>query len=155
MSTSNFLTCILAGFVVFAYMGSLSKTTGLKMEDVVQSGQGLVYVVYPFAATTLGAAPLWAIMFFIMMLALGMGTMMASVETLTTSLEDFFPYLKKTPKIKAITLAIICFIYFLAGLLLCAQTGTYWIELLDEYSANWAILVIALVECISVGWFYG
>jgi len=35
----------------------------------------LVYVVYPFAATTLSVAPLWAIMFFVMMLALGMGTM--------------------------------------------------------------------------------
>ncbi|CAF0892953.1 unnamed protein product [Brachionus calyciflorus] len=155
LSVSNFLTCILAGLVVFAYMGSLSKTTGLSMDKVVQSGQGLVYVVYPFAATTLSAAPVWAIMFFIMMLALGMGTMMASVETLTTSLEDFFPVLKKTQKIKAFTLGVVCLIYFLIGLILCSQAGTYWIELLDEYSANWAILLIALVECISVGWFYG
>jgi SNF family Na+-dependent transporter len=56
---------------------------------------------------------------------------------------------------KAFTLLIICTIYFLTGLLLCSQTGTYWIELLDEYSANWAILLIAFCECISVGWFYG
>lgn len=152
---SNFLTCILAGLVVFAYMGSLSETTGLEMDKVVQSGQGLVYVVYPFAVTTLAGAPIWAIMFFVMMLALGMGTMMASVETLTTSLEDFFPVLKKTSKIKAFTLAVICLLYFLVGLILCSQTGTYWIELLDEYSANWAILLIALIECISVGWVYG
>lgn len=136
-------------------MGSLSKTTGLSMDKVVQSGQGLVYVVYPFAATTISGSGVWAIMFFIMMLALGMGTMMASVETLTTSLEDFFPVLKKTQKIKSLTLGIICLLYFLAGLILCSQTGTYWIELLDEYSANWAILLIAFVECISIGWFYG
>ena len=31
LSLSNFLTCILAGFVVFAYMGFLSKTTGLSI----------------------------------------------------------------------------------------------------------------------------
>ena len=49
------------------------------MEKVVQSGQGLVYVVYPFAATTLKAAPVWAIMFFVMMLCLGMGTMVGSI----------------------------------------------------------------------------
>jgi hypothetical protein len=66
----------------------------------------------------------------IMMLALGMGTMMASVETLTTSLEDFFPYLKKTAKHKAAALAVICVLYFLIDLLLCSQAGTYWIELL-------------------------
>ena len=80
---------------------------------------------------------------------------MASVETLTTSLEDFFPYFKKTPRIKAITLGTICALYFLSGLLLCSQTGTYWVDLFDEYSANWSILIIALVECISVSWFYG
>lgn len=79
---------------------------------------------------------------------------MASVETLTTSLEDFFPYLKSTPLIKAATLAIICVIYFLIDLLLCTQAGTYWIELFDSYSANWAILMIAFFECMSIAWVY-
>ena len=38
---------------------------------------------------------------------------------------------------------------------MCIRDRTYWIELFDEYSANWAILLIAFVECISVSWFYG
>ena len=80
---------------------------------------------------------------------------MASVETLTTSLEDFFPILKKNYKNKAITLGIICTLYFLAGLILCSQTGSYWIELLDTYCANWAIFFVGIAECISVAWFYG
>jgi len=41
----------LAGFVVFAYIGILAKETGSEIDDVVQKGQGLVYVVYPYAAT--------------------------------------------------------------------------------------------------------
>lgn len=73
LSVSNFLTCLLAGFVVFAYMGALSKATGLTMDKVAQSGQGLVYVVFPYAVTTIPVAPLWSVMFFIMMLALGIG----------------------------------------------------------------------------------
>jgi solute carrier family 6 amino acid transporter-like protein 5/7/9/14 len=89
-----------------------------------------------------------------MMLCLGLGTMMASVETLITSLEDYFPYFKSTQKHRSITLMIICFLFFLFGLIFCTQTGTYWIELLDEYSANWAILCLALVECVSIGWLY-
>jgi hypothetical protein len=64
---ANFLTCILAGFVVFSYMGSLSHTTGLAMDKVVQSGPGLIYVVYPFAVTTISGSVLWSIMFFLMM----------------------------------------------------------------------------------------
>ncbi len=80
---------------------------------------------------------------------------MASVETLSTSLEDFFPILKKTHRNKYITLTIICSYYFLVGLLLCTQTGTYWVELLDNYCANWAIFFIGISECISVSWVYG
>ena len=81
--------------------------------------------------------------------------MMASIEVLTTSLEDFFPYLKKTQQNRTITLAIICFIYFIFGLILCTKAGAYWLELLDEYSANWAVFLLAFFECISIGWFYG
>jgi SNF family Na+-dependent transporter len=65
---ANFLTCILAGFVVFSYMGSLSRTIGLSMDKVVQSGPGLIYVVYPFAVTTIKGSILWSILFFLMML---------------------------------------------------------------------------------------
>lgn len=154
LSISNFLTCILAGFVVFSYMGYLSKVTGLDIDKVVQAGQGLTFVVYPYAVTTIPPAPLWSVFFFVMILSLGMGTMMASVETLVTSLEDFFPKLKK-PRTKIITLAIICVMYFLKGLLLTSQAGTYWLELMDTYSANYAILIIAFAECLSVSWFFG
>ena len=77
------------------------------------------------------------------------------METLITSFEDVFPVLKKTALIKASFLAIICIQYFLCGLLLCTQTGQYWIDILDEYAANWSLFIIGLCECISIGWFYG
>jgi SNF family Na+-dependent transporter len=148
------LTCILAGLVVFAYIGALSETTKLDIDKVAQTGQGLVYVVFPFAVTTIDVSPLWSVMFFVMMLALGMGTMMASVETLSTSLQDFFPILNKNKLNRALALGAICIAYFLIDLILCTQAGTYWIELFDTYSANWSILLIAIIECISIGWIY-
>ncbi len=56
-------------------MGYLSKITGQSIDRVIQSGQGLSFIVYPYAVTTLPAAPVWAILFFVMMLLLGMDTM--------------------------------------------------------------------------------
>lgn len=155
LAVTNFLTCILAGMVVFAYMGNLSETTQLPISKVAQSGQGLIYVVYPYAVTLLPASPVFSIMFFLMMLSLGMGTMMASVETLTTSMEDYFPVLKANNKNKAITLAIVCMVFFLLGLVLCLQSGTYWVDILDEYAGGWALFLIGVMECISVSWVYG
>lgn len=57
---------------MFAYIGYLSKVTGLEIDKVVQAGQGLAFVVYPFAVTTIKGAPFWSILFFLMMLVLGL-----------------------------------------------------------------------------------
>lgn len=29
------------------------------------------------------------------------------------------------------------------------------IEIFDTYSGNWAVLIVGLLECISISWFYG
>jgi solute carrier family 6 amino acid transporter-like protein 5/7/9/14 len=80
---------------------------------------------------------------------------MTSVETWITSLFDLFPALTKTKFRKSFTIVSICVVLALLGLILCTQSGTYWVEFFDNYSGNWAILMIAVLECISVTWFYG
>ncbi len=155
LAVTNFFTCILAGLVVFAYLGNLHVESGLPIEKVAQGGSGLIYVIYPYAVTKLPVSPLFAIMFFLMMLSLGMGTMMASVETLTASMEDLFPVLKSTGKIKALNLGLVCLAFLLIGLLLCTQAGQYWIEILDTYAGGWALFLIGFFECMSVAWIYG
>jgi SNF family Na+-dependent transporter len=104
---------------------------------------------------------------------------MAAIQTLITTLEDFFPFLKKTARIKAITLAVVCTIFFLIGykyifdininifnielynlfftdrLLFCSRAGSYWIEIFDNYSANWGIFLVAIFQCVCVAWLYG
>lgn len=80
---------------------------------------------------------------------------MTSVETWITSLFDMFPMLKKTPFRKSLTVISSCVILFLLGLILCTQSGSYWVEFFDNYSGNWAILLIGVLECVSVTWFYG
>lgn len=84
-----------------------------------------------------------------------MGTIMASVGTLVTSLEDIFPVLKRTALVKAATLGAICLAYFLIGLLFCTQAGSYWIEIFDFYSANHGILICGIFQCVTIGWIYG
>ena len=46
---ANCLTSFFAGFVIFSYLGYLSVITGQPVGEVVQAGQGLAYVVYPYA----------------------------------------------------------------------------------------------------------
>ena len=80
---------------------------------------------------------------------------MGAIETLVTSLEDTFPIIKKRQRNKTITLAVICFIYFLIGLVLCIESGNYWVEIFTEYAADWTLYMVGIFECISIAWFYG
>jgi SNF family Na+-dependent transporter len=80
---------------------------------------------------------------------------MASVETTITSVIDAFPYLKQIKLRKWITITLICLINFLFGLIFTFQSGTYWLEFLDTYAANWSVLLVGAIEAISISWFYG
>lgn len=66
------MTAIFAGFVVFSYIGYLAHITQQDVSQVVSSGSGLSFIVFPFAVTQMPGAPFWAILFFIMMLTLGL-----------------------------------------------------------------------------------
>lgn len=94
VSLSNCLTSVFAGFVIFAYIGNLAAHYHKDIKDVIQAGQGLAYVVYPHAVTTIPGTKVWAFLFFVMMLVLGLDTMMASVETLVNIIVDLFPFIK-------------------------------------------------------------
>lgn len=118
-------------------------------------GQGLAFVVYPFAVTTIAGAPFWSIMFFFMLILLAIDSSIASVETTITSVLDAFPILSKTELRKHLVKIGMCVFYFLPGLLFCIQSGTYWLELVNTYAGDWAILLLGTLEAIAVTWFYG
>lgn len=152
ITISNALTAIFAGFVVFSYIGYLAQVTNQEVKDVVSSGSGLSFIVFPFAVTKLAGAPFWSVMFFVMMLTLGLDSQFATLETVITSIVDGVP---KTRKYKKILIAVICVIMYLLGLPYCTQGGQYWIEIMDRFSSGWAVLLIGAFECICIGWVYG
>lgn len=129
ITISNGLTAIFAGFVVFAYIGYLSKLTEQPVQDVVSSGSGLAFIVFPFAVTQLAGAPFWAVLFFVMMLTLGLDSQFASLETIITSVLDSLPKLKK---IRVLVIAVICIIMYLLGLPYCTRVRV--IEFFIQYS---------------------
>lgn len=153
---ANCLTSFFAGFVIFAYMGYLSHLTGQNIENIIEAGQGLAFVVYPFAITTLVGAPFWAILFFFMLILLGVGSHAGNIEITITSIMDYSPVFSRTKLRRYTTITIVFLIYFFLGLFLfCRQAGTYWVEIFNTYTMDWAILVNGATICLVVSYLYG
>jgi len=152
---TNCLTSFFAGFVIFAYMGYLSHITGQDIDNIIEAGQGLAFVVYPYAVTTLVGAPLWATLFFLMLVLLGISSSLAVVEATISSTLDAFHSLGSTNIRRYLTITGIFIIYFILGLVFCLESGTYWVEIFNTYTGDWGILILGAAECLIVCYLYG
>jgi len=155
VSISNCLTSFFAGFVIFAFLGFLAQATDQDVSDVVDSGVGLAFIVYPAAVTLIPPAaisPLWAVLFFGMLITLGLDSEFALMETVTTAFMDQFPKLRKH---KGLVILGFSAIFFLLGLTMCTSGGEAMLTVIDTYAGGWNVLVIAFLECICISYVYG
>ena len=68
-------TGVFAGFAVFATIGFLAKSIGEPVEVYAESsGPGLAFITYPEALSKMPGSSFFAIIFFLMLLALGLCT---------------------------------------------------------------------------------
>lgn len=68
----NSATSFIAGFVIFSVLGYMAHTSNQNIENVATEGPGLVFVVYPAAIATMPGSIFWALIFFMMLLTLGL-----------------------------------------------------------------------------------
>uniref|UniRef100_A0AAR2IXF2 Transporter n=1 Tax=Pygocentrus nattereri TaxID=42514 RepID=A0AAR2IXF2_PYGNA len=70
-SSINSLTSFFSGFVIFSFLGYMSQKHNVALDKVATDGPGLVFIIYPEAIATLPGSSVWAVIFFIMLLTLG------------------------------------------------------------------------------------
>ena len=110
----------------------MAHLQGVTVHDVARSGPGLVFLTYPELVLSLPGSFIWAILFFAMLLVLGVDTEFCSVESLITGIVDNWSD-KLLPHRKKVALGI-CVSLFLAGLPMCTNVSLYFtLKLLLPY----------------------
>ncbi|RUS76826.1 hypothetical protein EGW08_015412 [Elysia chlorotica] len=146
-------TSIFAGFAIFSLLGHMAYVTGQNVKDVATLGPGLAFVAYPDGISRLPASPVWAFLFFFMILTLGMDSQFAMMETVISGISDIFPrYLRKN---KTTFTFICCVIGFLLGVPQCMDGGIRVLTLMNDYSGSYNLMVVALFEIICLCYVYG
>ena len=150
------ITCILCGVCVFATLGSLAFSQGTTVDKVVTQGPGLVFVVFPHALSQLPLPQLWAVVFFAMLVCLGIDSQFAMVEVVITSVKDAFEHTLSTKNVRhELVVLFVCVISFCCGLPNLFQGGIYFFQIIDFYTAAISLMYIALFETVAIVWLYG
>ncbi|MTI67702.1 MAG: sodium-dependent transporter [Firmicutes bacterium] len=140
----------LAGFAVFGTLGYMAFQKGAAVADVAGSGGlGLAFCVYPEAINMLPfGSVIFALVFFIMLLTLGIDSAFSLVEGVVVGLSDKWGWKKK--KVTRLTILV----GFVISLLYATKGGLYWLDIVDHYVNDFGIIGVALFEVILVGWIY-
>ncbi|XP_070686236.1 sodium-dependent neutral amino acid transporter B(0)AT2 [Pempheris klunzingeri] len=112
-------------------------------------GTGLAFIAFTEAMTHFPASPFWSVMFFLMLVNLGLGSMFGTIEGILTPLIDTFKVRKEFLTVGC------CVLAFSIGLLFVQRSGNYYVAMFDDYSATLPLLIVVILENVAIAWFYG
>ncbi|KAJ8959470.1 hypothetical protein NQ318_022167 [Aromia moschata] len=152
-STINCLTSFLAGFVIFSVLGYMAHVQHKSIEQVGLEGPGLVFIVYPEAIATMSGSVFWSIIFFLMLITLGLDSTFGGLEAMITALCDEYP--KALGRHRETFVAALLFGIYICALPTTTYGGVYLVNMLNIYGPGLAILFVVFVEAAGVCWIYG
>ncbi|MGH0188694.1 UNVERIFIED_CONTAM: hypothetical protein FKN15_031164 [Acipenser sinensis] len=145
-------TSFVSGFAIFSVLGFMAQEQGVDIADVAESGPGLAFIAYPKAVSMMPLPTFWAILFFIMLLLLGLDSQFVEVEGQITSLVDLYPSFLRKGYRREIFIAIVCFLSYILGLAMV--TNGCFIFSLAKYTPLRYNKVYEYPEwSIGLGWF--
>ena len=89
---------------------------------------------------------LFTVMFFIVLLALGIDSAFSLVESFTAAFRE---YLEVGPERIAKIASVTC---FCAGIPFVSCAGLYWLDIADHFVTNYALVSVAILQTLIIGW---
>lgn len=148
VAVGNFSVSIMSGIVVFGTLGYMALQQGVSVAEVVEAGPSLAFVTFPMAITLM---PAWneliAIVFFLMLLTLGIDSAFSIFEAFATAFKDRYPEFS----VKKITL-IIALPCAALSLMFTTGAGLYYLDIADHFLVSYGMVSVGLLEALVIGW---
>ncbi|XP_071059226.1 sodium- and chloride-dependent GABA transporter 2-like isoform X2 [Pseudochaenichthys georgianus] len=149
-------TSFVAGFAIFSALGFMAYEQNTDISTVAKSGPGLAFLAYPRAVAMMPFPQLWAILFFVMIILLGLDSEFVGLEAIVTAISDTNPsFFYVGHRRKLLLLAISVFSFFV-GLVMITEGGLYIFQVFDYYACSgMTLLLFASMQSFCIGWIYG
>lgn len=140
---------LLAGIGVFAALGFMAKQQGVPIDEVVSSGIGLAFVVFPSIINEFpGMNSLFGVLFFLSLTFAGMTSLISIVETFVAGVQEKFN-VSRTKAVLTGGLAATAI-----SLLFATNGGLYLLDVVDYFINNFGVVIAGFVEVVLIAWFF-
>ncbi|XP_071091475.1 sodium- and chloride-dependent glycine transporter 1-like [Haliotis cracherodii] len=144
---------IFCGLVVFSTLGFMAHQAQVLISEVVSSGSGLGFIIFPEAIAQLPVSHLWAVLFFLMLFMMGIDSMFGPAETIIAGIIEACPkYLQER---RMCVTAGVCLVGFVLSIPFVTEGGIFLFQLIEWYSSSFSTLLIGCLECVVINWIYG
>ncbi|XP_014680394.1 PREDICTED: sodium- and chloride-dependent GABA transporter 1-like, partial [Priapulus caudatus] len=131
----------------------MAESQGKDVSDVVTSGPGLVFIVYPEVVSQLPMPQIWAALFLVMFGLIGLDSEYCMVQGVISAIIDMFP--KQLIPNRKLFVFCTCVIYMLCAMPMLTDGGMYLFQLFDAFSASGITLIfVVFCETMAIAWIY-
>lgn len=102
----------------------MAHEQGVSVGSVAKGGPGLAFIAYPKGVAQMPGAPIWAILFFIMIMSLGLGSQFVAVEGFITAVVDMFPRFLRKGYRREYFILFTCLLSYILGLSMVTRVST-------------------------------
>ncbi|CAL1682501.1 unnamed protein product [Lasius platythorax] len=152
VTTLDTFTSLMAGCTIFGILGNLAHEMGTTdISKVVRGGTGLAFISYPDALSRFTVVPqLFAVLFFVMLFVLGIGSAVALCGAVFNVFCDHLPRVRPWLVVLGVT-----FFGYVVSLIYITPGGQWFITLVDYYGGTFVAIIVGVLEMITIFWMYG
>ena len=150
VAIGDFSISMLAGIVLFTTLSG----TGM-LESYLKSPSGGVvtaFIIYPQAIVSLTdnaiVNGIFALIFYLTLFTLAIDSAFSIVEGVSASVSDKLHIEKKKT-----TLAV-CGVAGIISIIFVTRSGLNWLDIVDNWANSFSLILVGILECITIGWFF-